>query len=81
MWVGLGCNNWGVGVQCRWEKGLGLRVGLGLGLGLGLGELEEKWREKEKRRRKYNKRTKCFYLIQNISSIIIICLVKKKSAS
>ena len=40
-------------MQCRWEKGLGLRLGLHLGLGLGLqlwlelGELEENWREKE----------------------------------
>ena len=36
----------GLGVQCRWETGLGLR--LGSGLGLGLGELKEKWRKKEK---------------------------------
>ena len=34
-------------------------------MGLGLGELEEKWKKKEKKRRKYNKRRKCFYLIQN----------------
>ena len=57
----------GVGVQCRWEKGLGLGLGLGLGigLGLGLGELEEKWRENEKSEENNNKRTKCFYSIQN----------------
>ena len=60
MCVSLGCNSWGVGVQCRWEKGLGLRVGLGLGLGLGLGELEEKWREKEKKVKKIQQKDKMF---------------------
>ena len=38
----MGCNSWGVGMQCRWEKGLGL------GLGLGLGEVERKRKKNEK---------------------------------
>jgi len=36
----VGCNSWGVGMQCRWEKGLGL--------GLGLGEVERKRKKNEK---------------------------------
>ena len=36
----MGCNSWGVGMQCRWEKGLGL--------GLGLGEVERKRKKNEK---------------------------------
>ena len=53
-------------MQCRWEKGLGLRLGLqlGLGLGLGLGELEEVER-KRKKVKKIQQKDKCFYSIQN----------------
>ena len=43
MWLIDVCGGWGaivgLGVQCRWE------MGLGLGLELGLGELEEKWKK------------------------------------
>ena len=56
MW-GVGCNSWGMRVQCRWEKGLGLR----LGLGLGLGKLEEKWREKEKNVKKIQLKDKMIF--------------------
>ena len=38
----MGCNSWGVGMQCRWEKGLRL------GLRLGLGEVERKRKKNEK---------------------------------
>ena len=32
MCVGVGCNSWEVGMQCRWEKklGLGIRVAIGV---------------------------------------------------
>ena len=52
MWLIDVCGGWGaivgLGVQCRWETGLGSGSGLGLGLGLGLGEVEEKWGKKRK---------------------------------